>query len=328
MVMGIFRFSWIQLTTVTTIQAAVMRKYVCRRYPTAGVGTTLKNGRWRRGVPRATGLRVIATFHHRDFDVRTLRRLKAAQGAVISCVVPTLNEAPTIAKVLAALRRNPLIDELVVVDSDSTDATRDLAADSGAAVHRASAIRPDLGPARGKGENLWKALFVTRGDIIIYIDGDLRNAHPRFVTGLAGPLLTRLDLSYVKAFYKRAGGGGRVTEILVRPLLRQFFPELAGLHQPLAGEYAARRSVLEHLPFPTGYSVETTHLIDFLHRFGAQGLAQTDLDRRVHRTRPLADLGRMSEDILHSFLRRLPPGARPLATAAIAERERPPRAAT
>jgi glucosyl-3-phosphoglycerate synthase len=267
---------------------------------------------------------VGATFHHRDFDLRTLRRLKAEQRALVSCVVPTLNEAATIGKVLAALRRNPLIDELVVVDSGSTDGTRELAAEAGARVHLASAIRPELGPARGKGENLWKALFVTRGDIVVYIDGDLRNAHPRFVTGLVGPLLTRPDLLYIKAFYERAGGGGRVTELLVRPLLRQFFPDLAWLHQPLAGEYAARRTVLERLPFPAGYSVETTHLIDFLRLYGPAGLAQTDLDRRVHRTRTLAELGRMSDGILRSVLQRLPAGACPVDTTPEHEIERPP----
>jgi glucosyl-3-phosphoglycerate synthase len=271
-------------------------------------------------------LSVITTFHHRDFDLRALRRLKAVQGAAVSCVVPTLNEAATITRVLAALGKNPLVDELVVVDSGSTDATRELAAAAGAQVHLASAIRPELGPARGKGENLWKALFVTRGDIVVYIDGDLRNAHPRFVTGLVGPLLTRPELSYVKAFYERAGGGGRVTEILVRPLLRQFFPELAGLHQPLAGEYAVRRRVLEQLPFPSGYSVETTHLIDFLRLQGVAGLAQTDLDRRVHRTRSLAELGRMSDGILRSVLRRLPAGAVPVPVTPSPddEIERPP----
>lgn len=267
---------------------------------------------------------MIATFHHRDFDLRSLRRLKTEQGAVVSCVVPTLNEAATIGRVLGALRRSPLVDELVVVDSGSDDATRELAAAGGAAVHLASAIRPDLGPARGKGENLWKALFVTRGDIVVYIDGDLRNAHPRFVTGLVGPLLTRPDLLYVKAFYERAGGGGRVTELLARPLLRAFFPELAGLHQPLAGEYAARRRVLEQLPFPVGYSVETTHLIDFLRLFGAAALAQTDLDRRVHRTRALAELGSMSDGILRSVLRRLPPGTLPVPPHTDDEIERPP----
>lgn len=267
---------------------------------------------------------MIATFHHRDFDLRTLNRLKAAAGATISCVVPTLNEAATIATVLRALRKNSLVDELVVVDSGSTDGTRELAAQAGAMVHLASEIRPDFGPARGKGENLWKSLFVTRGVIVVYIDGDLRNAHPRFVTGLVGPLLTRPELSYVKGFYQRAGGGGRVTEILVRPLLRQFFPELAGLHQPLAGEYAARRGVLEQLPFPAGYSVETTHLIDFLRQWGPGGLAQVDLERRAHRTRPLAELGRMSDGILRSVLRRLPPGALPLPASIDEEIERPP----
>ncbi len=279
-------------------------------------------------MARGIGVRageVIATFHHRDFDIRELARLKAARGVTISCVVPTLNEAGTITRVIGALRRSPLVDEWVVVDSGSTDGTVERAAEAGAAVHAASAIRPEFGAASGKGENLWKALFVTRGDIVVYIDGDLRNAHPRFVTGLVGPLLTQPDLGYVKAFYERAGGGGRVTEILVRPLFRRFFPELAGLHQPLAGEYAAWRAVLEHLPFPTGYSVETTHLIDFARRFGTGGLAQTDLERRVHRTRSLAELGRMSDGILRSVLKRLPADA--LAGAAGAESgeiERPP----
>jgi len=251
---------------------------------------------------------VIATFHHRDFDLRLLCRLLAERRAVMSCVIPTLNEVATVARVLGALRKNPLVDEWVVVDSGSTDATREVAAAAGATVHLASAIRPELGPAVGKGENLWKSLFATRGDIVVYVDGDLRNAHPRFVTGLVGPLLAQPDIQYVKAFYERAGGGGRVTEILVRPLLQQFFPELAALRQPLAGEYAARRSVLERLPFPTGYSVETTHLIDYFRLFGTRGLAQTDLGRRVHRTRPLAELGAMSEEILRSFLSRLPSG--------------------
>lgn len=248
---------------------------------------------------------------------------------MISCVIPTLNEAATIARVLGALRKNPLVDEWVVVDSGSTDATREVAKAAGATVHLAGAIRPEFGPAVGKGENLWKSLFVTRGDIVVYVDGDLRNAHPRFVTGLVGPLLTQPDIQYVKAFYERAGGGGRVTEILVRPLLRRFFPELAGVRQPLAGEYAARRAVLERLPFPTGYSVETTHLIDYFRQFGTRGLAQTDLGRRVHRTRPLAELGAMSEEILRSFLSRLSSGAAPDrpdagAPGPASEIERPP----
>jgi len=267
---------------------------------------------------------VIASFHCRDFDVRELCRLKSAQGVVVSCVVPTLNEAAMVARVVAAMRRNPLVDEVVVVDSGSTDETRELAAAAGALVFLASAIRPELGPGCGKGENLWKALFVTRGDIVVYIDGDVRNAHPRFVTGLVGPLLTRPELLYVKAFYERAGGGGRVTEILVRPLLRRFFPVLAALHQPLAGEYAARRHILEHLPFPMDYSVETTHLIDLLREFGAAGLAQVDLVKRIHRQRSLADLGRMSDGILRSVLARLPADGQMEPPMAGADSERPP----
>jgi glucosyl-3-phosphoglycerate synthase len=248
---------------------------------------------------------VIATFHHRDFDLRSLRRLKSTRQATISCVVPTLNEAATIHRVVSALRASPLVDELLVVDSGSTDRTRELAAEAGATVHLASRIRPELGPATGKGENMWKSLFVTRGEILVFVDGDLRNPHRRFVHGLVGPLLVRPELRYIKAFYERPGGGGRVTEILARPLLRRFFPELAGVRQPLAGEIAARRELLEALPFPVGYSVETTHLIDIARRFGPGVIAQTDLDRRVHRSRPLAELGRTSEDILASVMSRI-----------------------
>jgi glucosyl-3-phosphoglycerate synthase len=248
---------------------------------------------------------LIETFHHRDFDLRTLRRIKCDQDARISCVVPTLNEETTITKVIASLQRNPLVDEFVVVDSGSTDRTRELAEAAGARVHLAREIRPDLGPAAGKGENLWKSLFVTSGDLIVFVDGDLLNPQPRFITGLVGPLLTHTRLQYVKAFYDRPGGGGRVTEILVRPLLRLFFPELAGVYQPLAGEFASRRTLLEQLPFPVGYSVETTHLIDIVTRFGPHLIGQTDLERRTHRRRPLAELGLMSDGILRSVIRRL-----------------------
>lgn len=270
---------------------------------------------------------MIATFHHRDFPLRTLLRLKGEQGAVISCVVPTLNEEATIAQVIAALRKNPLTDEVVVVDSGSEDATLARAREAGAAVHLASSIRPELGPARGKGENLWKSLFVTRGGILVFIDGDLRHPHPRYVTGLAGPLLAHEGVSYVKAFYKRRGGGGRVTEILARPLLRQFFPDLAPLLQPLAGEYAARRSLLAQLPFPTGYSVEMAHLLDVAQHYGTGCLAQCGLGSRTHRTRPLEDLGVMSEGILRTVVARL--RARGIMAAdapgnAEAEMERPP----
>jgi glucosyl-3-phosphoglycerate synthase len=248
--------------------------------------------------------------------------LKEQQGLVISCCVPTLNEAATITKVIRELKKCPLLDLLAVVDSGSSDHTLELAAAAGADVYVASDIRPEFGPAQGKGENLWKSLHVLRGDIIVYIDGDLRNPHPRFVAGLVGPLLSNRNLHYVKAFYDRPGGGGRVTEILARPLLRQFFPALADLRQPLAGEYAARRTLLEQLPFPVGYSVEVTHLIDIAQKFGASALAQADLGRRLHRTRPLDELSQMSEGILRSVLSRLHAQGR-WAEPVEAEMERP-----
>ncbi len=235
----------------------------------------------------------------------------------ISACVPTLNEETTIGPVVTALRASPLVDEVLVIDSGSTDATKDRAIEAGAVFQLAAEIAPEMGAATGKGENLWKSLRVARGDIVLFIDGDLRNPHPRFVAGLVGPLLTEPELHYIKAFYERPGGGGRVTEILVRPMLERFFPELAAIRQPLAGEYAARRWLLEKLPFPTGYAVETTHLIDVVRGWGAQVLGQTDLGVRRHRCRPLSDLGRMSSEILEHLWPRIS-GEPPPAT------ERPP----
>ncbi len=263
----------------------------------------------------------LKTFHHTDFaDPQRLLAAKRAQSTSLSVCIPTLNEEGTIARIVSCLRealvdRVPLIDELVVIDSGSTDRTRELAAESGAAVHLAADILPDHGNRTGKGENLWKAVYQCRGDILCFLDGDIGNIHPRFVLGTIGPLLTDASIDYVKGFYERPllategvdpRGGGRVTEILVRPLLKRFFPDLARLHQPLAGEYAARRRVLERIPFPTGYGVETAHLIEAARLVGAEAIAQTDLDERLHRNRSLADLGRMSGQILEAFFARLP----------------------
>lgn len=274
----------------------------------------------------------MKTFHHLDFaDPVPLLETKRAARLRISVCIPTLDEEGTIARIVDCLRvslveRCPLIDELMVIDSGSTDRTRELAAESGAEVHLASNLLPDQGHRTGKGENLWKAVHQCRGDILCFLDGDISNIHPRFVLGTIGPLLVDPALDYVKGFYERPllaeegvdpRGGGRVTEILVRPLLRRFFPDLARLHQPLAGEYAARRRVLERIPFPTGYGVETAHLIDVAALTGADAIGQTDLDERRHRNRSLADLGRMSGQILDAFFSRLPEG--PEATG-----ERPP----
>lgn len=267
----------------------------------------------------------LPTFHHREFrGQKLLLREKQRQGLTLSVVIPTLDEAATIGKIVTTLLASPLVDELVVVDSGSTDDTRTLAAAAGAAVHLASDIRPDLPPLRGKGENLWKSLHVTRGDLVVFIDGDLTNIHPRFLYGLAGPLIRHPGISYVKAFYDRPGGGGRVTELLVRPLLEAFYPPLAAFRQPLAGEYAARRTLLETLPFPSGYEVETTHLIDIFERHGLAPFAQVDLSLRRHRNRPLSQLGPMAAGILNTVLHRLHRAGRlaaPPAAPAGPERE-------
>lgn len=263
----------------------------------------------------------MKTFHHHAFaDLAALVDDKRAAGLTVSLCIPTLNEEGTIARIVGTLRgelveRQPLLDELVVIDSGSTDRTRALAADAGAEVRLAADILPFSGRRSGKGENLWKAVHHCRGDILCFVDGDIGNFHPRFVYGTVGPLLRHPELDYVKGFYERPllaeegvdpRGGGRVTEILVRPLFQRFCPELAALHQPLAGEYAARRSILETLAFPTGYGVETAHLVDVWRARGPAALAQTDLDERIHRNRSLADLGRMSGEILDAFFSRFP----------------------
>lgn len=262
-----------------------------------------------------------AAFHHRDFDnLQALVAEKEAVGLRVSLCIPTLNEEGTIARIVSVLRselleKHSLLDEIVVIDSGSTDRTRALAADAGAEVILASDILPFQGHRMGKGENLWKAVHQLRGDILCFVDGDIGNIHPRFVYGTVGPLIRHPEIGYVKGFYERPllaaegvdpRGGGRVTEILVRPLLQRFCPELAGLHQPLAGEYAARREILETIPFPTGYGVETAHLLDVWRAHGIGAIAQTDLDERIHRNRSLAQLGRMSSEILESFFSRVP----------------------
>ncbi|MDH4318753.1 MAG: glucosyl-3-phosphoglycerate synthase, partial [Desulfobulbaceae bacterium] len=208
----------------------------------------------------------------------------------------------------------PLLDEIAVIDSGSTDSTREVAASFGADVYLSADILPELGFKRGKGENLWKAIYQLSGDIIVYVDADIKNIHPRFVTGLVAPLIYRPEIQYVKAFYDRplvsAGevrpsGGGRVTEILVRPLFSLFYPELTAFIQPLSGEYAVRRETLERISFPVGYGVETAHLLDVYADLGLSGFAQTDLDKRVHRYQQTRDLGKMSFGILRIFFSRL-----------------------
>lgn len=270
--------------------------------------------RWPVSVP-------IATFHHAQFsDLSALAESKRRQGLSVSLCIPCYNEEDTIGEVVAILRRTlveeiPLIDEIAVVDSGSSDRSREAAVAAGGGFYPASDILPHLPAARGKGENVWKAVYQLRGDILCFVDGDVRNMHGRFVYGPLGALLQNPALHYVKAFYdrphatagagNRPAGGGRVTEALVRPLFSLFYPELAGLVQPLAGEYAVRRSVLERLSMPTGYGIETAHLLDVCETWGASALGQCDLEERLHRHQDTAALGRMSFAILQTFFGRL-----------------------
>jgi glucosyl-3-phosphoglycerate synthase len=259
------------------------------------------------------------TFHHSQFrDLAELVEEKERQGLTISLCIPTLNEEKTIGKEVVIFRselmlRYPLLDEIAVIDSGSTDNTLKVAGAFGADTYLAAEILPNLPEKKGKGENLWKAIYQLKGDIIVYIDADIKNIHPRFVYGLVAPLIHREEIKYVKAFYDRPlafsngirpSGGGRVTEILIRPLFSLFFPELSAIIQPLSGEYAVRRSVLEEIPFPIGYGVETSHLLDVYRRWGLGAFGQTDLDQRVHRNQPTLSLGKMAFGILQTFLSR------------------------
>jgi glucosyl-3-phosphoglycerate synthase len=261
-----------------------------------------------------------SSFHHQEFsDLRRLMSLKEKQGVTISAILPTLNEAETIGDIVRRARTElmeklPFLDELLVIDSDSEDATRDIAESEGARVIRHPDVLSRYGSYRGKGEALWKSLYETSGDLVVWSDTDIRDWHPRFLYGTVGPLLVEPRIGYVKAFYQRPiveggqlkeGGGGRVTELVARPLINLFFPELSGYIQPLAGEYAGRREHLERIPFFTGYAVEIGHLIDLVERLGLNGLGQVDLDIRIHRNQELEGLSRMSFVILQAVMKRL-----------------------
>ena len=261
-----------------------------------------------------------ANFHHAEFaDLRRLVTLKEKQGLTISLVLPTLNEEETIGPIVRKAMREmvgrvPLLDEVLVIDSNSTDRTREIAEAEGARVVQHPDVLTRYGSFIGKGEALWKSLYETSGDIVVWADTDVRNWHPRMVYGTLGPLLHEPRLQYVKGYYQRPiveggvlteGGGGRVTELVARPLINLFYPELSGMIQPLSGEYAGRRSLLESIPFFTGYAVEIGHLIDTTERLGIEGLGQVDLERRIHRNQELEGLSRMSFVILQAVMKRL-----------------------
>ncbi|MBT2675298.1 glucosyl-3-phosphoglycerate synthase [Streptomyces sp. SD31] len=252
---------------------------------------------------------------------RPLHRILAAKqrtGQSVSVVLPALNEEETVGDIVAIIRHDlmqqvPLVDEIVVVDSGSTDRTSEVAAAAGARVVHRDDILPRIPTVPGKGEVLWRSLLVTRGDIVCFIDADLKEFSSDFVSGIVGPLLTDPEVDLVKAMYDRplggaTGQGGRVTELMARPLLNMHWPQLAGFVQPLGGEYAARRSLLEQLPFPVGYGVELGMLVDALHLVGLDALAQVDVGVRKHRHQDGQALGRMSAAIYRTAQLRLARG--------------------
>ncbi|UOE20344.1 glucosyl-3-phosphoglycerate synthase [Thermobifida halotolerans] len=254
---------------------------------------------------------------HLDWPASRALALKG--DTTISVVLPAKDEQETVGSIVTAIReslveRVPLVDEVVVIDSRSTDNTAKVAARAGATVHAQDDILPDLPGLWGKGEALWKSLAVTSGDVVVFVDSDIRNFGPHFVTGLVGPLLADPDLAYVKGCYSRPlrqedsfnpFDGGRVTELLARPLLNMCWPDLSGFVQPLAGEYAGRRTALEEVPFVCGYGVEFALLVDLADLVGVDRMAQTDLGCREHSHQSTAALGRMSGQILDTAWSRM-----------------------
>ncbi|MFG2879741.1 glucosyl-3-phosphoglycerate synthase [Streptomyces sp. NPDC048337] len=245
---------------------------------------------------------------------------KRAAGTTVSVVLPALDEEATVGEIVEVIRRDlidgrpvPLVDELIVIDSGSSDRTAEVAAKAGARVVHRDEILPRIPALPGKGEVLWRSLLAATGEIVCFVDADLRDFSASFVSGIVGPLLTDPEVQFVKAMYDRPlgdapGQGGRVTELVARPLLNLHWPQLAGFVQPLGGEYAVRRSLLERLPFPVGYGVELGLLVDALHTVGLDALAQVDVGVRHHRHQDGQALGRMAAAIYRTAQVRLSRG--------------------
>jgi glucosyl-3-phosphoglycerate synthase len=247
-----------------------------------------------------------------QWGIDALLAAKRDRGESVSVVIPARNESAAVGTVVERIRSAlmkdvPLVDELIVMDSLSTDSTADVARESGAVVWSVADVRPDLGVRAGKGEALWKSLFVSTGTVLVFIDADLTEWGPHFVTGLLGPLLSRRETRLVRGFYDRlldvppgtrSTEGGRVTELMARPLLAARWPELAAVVQPLAGEWAIRRGLFSQLHVPVGYGVELATLIDTWQLHGLDAIAQVDLGERGHRHQSVHDLGAMALEIL------------------------------
>jgi glucosyl-3-phosphoglycerate synthase len=263
------------------------------------------------------------TFHHSAFSPALLARTRRRTASVL---LPARNEAATIGPIVEALlplQEQGVIDQIAVLD-DSIDGTGEIAARLGAEVYDQSSLRPEYGPVLGKGDAMWRGLTIARGDVVCYLDADSEDFGAHFALGLLGPVLTGDAVKFVKGFYRRPlrlegmhlpSGGGRVTELTARPLLNRFFPELAGFLQPLAGEVAARRDVLEQIPFACGYAVDIAMLVDVWRQVGSDALAQVDLDVRQNQHKPLTDLGPMAAAVLGAIARKIEEDGRLCAAA-------------
>lgn len=255
------------------------------------------------------------TWSRPEWSVAELAAAKAKTGRTVSVVLPALNEEATIESVIESITPvlGVLVDELIVLDSGSTDDTEIRSITAGARVVSREQAVPELAPQPGKGEALWRSLAATSGDIVVFIDSDLIDPDPMFVPKLVGPLLTEDGIHLVKGFYRRplkvngtedANGGGRVTELVARPLLTALRPELGCVLQPLGGEYAGTRELLTSVPFAPGYGVEIGLLVDTYDRLGLDAIAQVNLGVRAHRNRPLTELGVMSRQVVATLLSR------------------------
>jgi glucosyl-3-phosphoglycerate synthase len=276
---------------------------------------------------------VTLTRHHADFP---LSRILEAKRETVTVCLPAREVAATIEPIIrevVALREAGVVDQVLVVDAASEDGSAELAARAGAEVVQENDLLPEFGPSRGKGDAMWRGLSACRGDIVVYVDSDSEAFGEHFVRGLVGTIVCEPGIDFVKGFYRRPfrmgdavsdEGGGRVTELTARPLLRLFWPELAELRQPLAGELAARRSLLERIPFPTGYAIETTMLLDVHRLAGADAIAQVDLEVRQNAHQPLAALGEMASSVLEGAASRLRQEGRLVGLPEVSLAERPP----
>ena len=261
------------------------------------------------------GVKSVRLFEIDDCGIEAVLRAKGTN--TVSLCIPCRDEAATIGSLVSIIRTElmrkvPFVDELIVVDDRSTDDTASVAASAGATVVSINDVHAKYGEGHGKGNVLWASLAASHGDFVVWVDGDITSFEPHWITRLLAPMLDDESVALVKAVFHRPtqlGGGGRTTELVARPLFSLYYPELASLHQPLAGEYAGRRSVLEQLPFVQGWGVEVAMLIDIARRYGPEAIAQIDLGTREHRHRGLHSLSVQAAEVMATPLARVPEGS-------------------